>query len=208
MLVAFDYWSNSGKIYRGVEVGPAEVGGKTLAEARGIVEAEAAGPLEQIRLSGSEDISFSKDELGISLDSETTLDEAYAVGREGNILERLGKRIGAAWGMASVRPEILYTPEVARAKIEELAGRLDKRPLEGTVAISNGAVEVGPSAEGYETDVEGTLANLDRAVGELTGEAEISGQTLEPEVTTGEAEEAAALARAKAVGEAPGAVAH
>ena len=194
VLVAFDYWSNSGKIYRGVEVGPAAVGGETLADARKIVQAEAAGPLEEVRLAGPEDVSFTKDELGISLDTEATLEKAYAVGREGNILERLGERVGAAWGMASVRPEILYSPEVARAKIEGLAERLDKQPTEGTVAISDGDVRVGPSAEGYETDVEGTLANLDRAVGELTGEAEVSGRALEPEVTTGEAEQAAARA--------------
>ncbi|QIN79103.1 hypothetical protein GBA65_11875 [Rubrobacter marinus] len=194
VVVAFDYWSNSGKIYRGVEVGPAEVGGETLSGAREIVEAEAAGPLEEIRLAGPEDVSFTKDELGISLDTEATLEEAYAVGREGNILQRLGDRLGAAWGLASVRPEILYDPEVARAKITELAGRLDKAPTEATVTVADGAVEVGPSADGYETDVEGTLANLDRAVGELTGETEVAGRALPPDVVTAEAEEAAARA--------------
>ena len=194
VLVAFDYWSNAGKIYRGVEVGPAQVGGKTLDEARGIVEAEAAAPLAEIRLAGPEDVSFSRDELGISLDTETTLQEAYALGREGNVFERIGDRLGAAWGLASVRPEILYDPAVARGKIEALAGRLDKQPTEGTVAVSDGTVRVGPSAEGYETDVEGTLGNLDRAVGDLTGEAEVAGRALEPEVTTGEAEEAASRA--------------
>ena len=177
-----------------MEVGPAGVGGKTLGEARRVIEAEAAGPLEEVRLAGPEDVVFAKDELGISLDTETTLEEAYAIGREGNVLERLGDRLGAAWGMASVRPKILYDGEIARRRVEELAGRLDRPPTEGTIAVSNGAVEVGPSAEGYETDVKGTLSNLDRAVGELSGEAEISGRALEPDVTTGEAEAAAARA--------------
>ncbi len=194
MLVAFDYWSNAGKIYRGVEVGPAQVGGKTLDEARETVEAEAAGPLKEIRLAGPEDVTFTDEELGISLDTQTTLKEAYAVGREGGIGERLGDRIGAAWGMASVRPEIRYNPDVARTKIQDLASRLDAQPTEGSVAVSGGAVEVGPSAKGYETDVEGTLGNLDRAVDEMTGKAEVAGRVLEPEVTTGEAEAAAAKA--------------
>ena len=194
VLVAFDYWSNSGRIYRGVEVGPAEVGGQTLAEARGTVEAEAAGPLEEIRLSGPEDVSFTGEELGVDLDTAATLDAAYAVGREGNILKRLGDRVGAAWGLASVRPEILYDSGVARVKIQSLAGRLDAPPTEGTVSVSDGEVEVGRSAEGYETDVEGTLANLNRAVGELTGETEVAGRPLRPEVTTEEAEAAAARA--------------
>lgn len=193
-LVALDYWSNAGKIYRGVEVGPAEVGGKTPGEARAIVEAEAAGPLAEVRLQGPEDVSFTKDELGISLDTEKTLQDAYAVGREGNVVKRIADRAGAALGIVSVRPEILYDPEVARAKIQALAGRLDEQPTEGTVTVSDGAVEVGPSAEGYETNVEGTLANLDRAVGELSGEAEVAGRALQPDVTTGEAEEAAARA--------------
>lgn len=195
MLAAFDYWSNTGKIYRGVDVGPAHVGGKTLSEARGIVEAEAAGPLKEVRLEGPEDVTFAADELGINLDTEATLHEAYAVGREGGILKRLGDRTGAAWGMVNVRPDIRYAPEVARAKITQLAGRLDKQPTEGSVTVSNGDVAVGPSATGYETDVEGTLANLDRAVGELSGEAEIAGRVLEPGVTTGEAEAAAADAK-------------
>lgn len=194
VLVAFDYWSNSGKIYRGVEVGPAEVGGKTLSEAREIVEAEAAGPLENIRLAGPRDVTFTDNELGISLDTGATMDEAYSIGREGSIFTRLGDRLGAAWGMASVRPEIRYAPEVARVKVQELAAALDKRPVEGTVAVSNGDVGVGPSAEGYETDVEGTLDNLDGAVNNFRGEAEVAGRVLKPVVTTEEAEEAAGRA--------------
>ncbi|MDP9454443.1 MAG: VanW family protein [Actinomycetota bacterium] len=194
VLVAFDYWSNAGRIYRGVDVGLAQVGGKTLDEARGVVEAQAARPLAEIRLAGPEAVSFSRDELGISLETGATLRKAYALGRKGNIVQRLEDRLGAAWGVASVRPEITYEPDVARGKIQELAGRLDKPTTEGSVAVSNGTVQVRPSDEGYETDVDGTLANLERAVGKLSGEAAIAGRTLEPEVTTAEAEEAAARA--------------
>lgn len=194
MLVAFDYWSNSGRIYRGVEVGPAEVGGKTLSEARELVEAEAAGPLKEIGLAGPRDVTFTGNELGISLDAEATMDEAYSVGREGNVFVRLADRVEAARGMSSVRPEIRYDPEVARVKVQELADGLDKQPTEGTTVVLNGAVEISSSKEGYETDVEGTLANLDGAVNDFRGEAEIAGRVLEPEVTTEEAEVAAARA--------------
>lgn len=194
MIVAFDYWSNSGRIYRGVEVGPAEVGGKTVSEAREIVAAEAVGPLKEIRLSGPQDANFTGDELGISLDTEATMDKAYSIGREGSVFARLGDRVGAAWGMVSVRPEVRYAPDIARTKIQEHAGRLDKRPTEGTVEVSDGAVVVGPSATGYETDVEGTLADLDLAVSEFSGEAEVAGRVLKPKVTTAEAEAAAARA--------------
>jgi hypothetical protein len=47
VLVAADFWLNSGKIHRGVEVGSVSLGGKTPAEARQIVRDQAMGPLEE-----------------------------------------------------------------------------------------------------------------------------------------------------------------
>ena len=61
VLVAADYWSSTGKIHRGVEVGSVALGGKTPAEAEEIVW-------------------------------------ACAVGREGNLLDRLKARLLAVVG--------------------------------------------------------------------------------------------------------------
>lgn len=195
VFVAFDYWSNSGKIYRGVEVGPAAVGGETLEGARATVETEIGGAVDEVRLDGPRDVTLSDEALGVSVDTEATLDKAFAVGREGNILERLGERLDAAWGTARIEPVILYDSGFARAEVEKMAQRLNAAPREGTVAVDGGRVEVGESREGYETDVEGTLANVERAVMGLSGEAEVAGRSLAPDVSTQEAERAAEKAR-------------
>jgi vancomycin resistance protein YoaR len=191
VLVAADFWVNAGRVYRDVEVGTAEVGGKTPQEARAIIEEGAADPVEEVRLTGPQSVTLTDEALGIRLDVEATLDKAYAVGREGGIMERLGERFDAAWGSAAIEPVIHYDEGVARAEVERLAKELDTKPREGTVAIEGDRVEVGESAKGYETDVEATLANVERAVGEMRGEAGIAGRELDPRVSTEEAERAA-----------------
>lgn len=196
VLVAADFWVNAGKVYRDVEVGTAEVGGKTPEEARAVIEAQAADPVEEVRLTGPESVTLTDEALGIRLDVEATLDKAYAVGREGGIMERLGERFDAVWGAAGIRPVIHYDEGVARAEVERLANELDAQPREGTVAVEGDRVEVGESEKGYESDVEATLANVERAVGEMSGEAGIAGRELDPRVSTGEAEEAGERAEA------------
>jgi len=196
VLVAADFWVNAGRVYRDVEVGTAEVGGKTPQEARAIIEAQAADAVEEVRLTGPESVTLTDEALGIQLDVEATLDKAYAVGREGGIVERLGERFDAVWGAASIRPVIHYDEGVARAEVERLAKELDAKPREGTVTVEGDRVEVGESEQGYETDVEATLGNVERAVGEMSGEAGIAGRELGPRVSTEEAEEAAERARA------------
>ena len=195
-LVAADFWVNAGKVYRDVEVGGAEVGGMAPEKARALIEAEAADAVGEVRLTGPESVTLSAEALGIRLDAEATLDRAYAFGREGGILTRLGDRLDAFFGSASVAPVIRYDEGVARAEVERLAQRLDAAPREGTVSVEGDRVQVGPSAKGYRTDVEATLADVERAVAEMSGEARIAGRELDPEVSTGEAKEAAEKAKA------------
>ena len=67
VLVAADFWLNSGKIHRGVEVGSVSLGGKTPAEAREIVRDQAMGPLEDIDFDGPAHFSRKAGEMGVSL---------------------------------------------------------------------------------------------------------------------------------------------
>lgn len=53
VLVALDYWSNVGNVYRDVEVGGVALGGKTSAEAHRMLEERVARAPEEIRLTGS-----------------------------------------------------------------------------------------------------------------------------------------------------------
>jgi len=200
-LVALDSWSNSGKIYRGVSVGSLDLGGKTPSEAEALVEERTAGPLREMRLVGPEGLgegtgtTLTAGEAGIRFETARMVEEAYAVGREGNIVNRLGERLQAAWGSAVIPPAVEYEPAVARERIEELAGRLDRASREGAVSIYGGEVGIEEAQSGYETDVEATLANVGEAVEEMRGEAEVVGRVTEPTISTEAARAAGEKAR-------------
>jgi vancomycin resistance protein YoaR len=196
VMVMADYWVNAGKVYYVVRIGDMDLGGKTQAEAENMVRQRTDGALEQIRFTeGPEDASRSAEEMGVDFDVEGTVDEAYAVGREGNVLERLGQRVDAFLGTITIPADVEYDPEVARAEVERLARELDAEPVEGSVAVEGAEVVVGKSKEGYKTDVDGTMENVGRSVDALEGDVPVAGRVLEPEITTPEAEEAAERAR-------------
>lgn len=196
VLVAADQLLNSGRIYRGVEVGDVALGGSTPAEARQIVQERATGAVKEIQLSDPDhQLTRTSKEMGVRFNVDATVDEAYAVGREGNILERLGERTRALVVGVTVPADVDYRPGKARAEVEEIASQINHDPREATVRIVGSQVEVADSKEGYELDVGATMRSIGAAVEDLSGQARLVGDVLEPNVTTAEAETAAKKAR-------------
>ncbi len=194
VLVAAEYWTNHGKIYRGVTVGNVSVGGMTPEEARAALEER--GAFDRIRFTGGpgEEFAVTAKEMGLDFDVQATADRAYGVGREGSIPRRLGERMEAVWGTVNVSPVVDYDREVVRAKIENRALRLNREPRNAYVSISGSTAEAVESQEGYEVDVAATAKNADTALESMSGEAEIVGETQEPSVLTPAAQEAAGVA--------------
>jgi vancomycin resistance protein YoaR len=195
VLVAADYLMNAGRIYRGVEVGDVALGGKTPAEARQTVEEHATGALKEIEFSGPEQFTRTAREMGVSFNVGATVAEAYAVGREGNILERLGERANALVGGVTIPPDVDYRSEKARAEVGEIASQVNRDPKEASVNIYGSQVEVIESREGYRLDNIATMESADAAIEDMSGQARLVGDVLTPEITTQEAEVAAEKAR-------------
>ena len=168
---------------------------KTQAEAREIISERTSGALKEIEFTGPEDFSLTAKQMGVDFDVDATVDAAYSVGRRGGLLDRLGERARATYGTVEVSPKVDYRPEVAQARVESLAERINRAPQNASVNIVGSEVQVGESSDGYELLVPATMENVKRAVEELTGEVEIAGEVVEPEVTTGEAGRAAEKAR-------------
>jgi len=195
VLVAADYWVNSGRIHRGVEVGSVSLGGLTPAAAQDAVRERAMGPLKEIEFSGPERFSRTAGQMGVDFNIGETVQKAYAVGREGNLIERLSERLRSAFGGVTITPDIDYRADQARSQVREIATQVDHEPREADVKIYGSEVEVTESRDGYELDPAATMASVDRAVDGMSGKARLVGEVLEPEVTTAEAAAAAKKAR-------------
>jgi vancomycin resistance protein YoaR len=195
VLVAADFWLNSGKIHRGVEVGDVSLGGMTPAEARQTVKDHVMGPLEEIEFSGPEHFSRKASDMGVRFNVGRTVNQAYAVGREGNVLDRLSQRLRASFGGATIPPDIDYRPELARAQVQEIATQTNHQPTEANVKIYGSEVEVSKSRNGYELNPAATMTSIDGAIDDMSGKVSLQGDVLDPDVTTAEAETAAEKAR-------------
>jgi vancomycin resistance protein YoaR len=195
VLVAADFWLNSGKIHRGVEVGNVSLGGMTTAEARQTVEDRVMGPLEKIEFSGPENFSREAKDMGVRFNVARTVNQAYAVGREGNVLDRLSERLRASFGGATIPPDIDYRTEKARAEVQDIATQVNHQPAEANVKIYGSEVEVSKSSDGYELNPAATMTSIDGAIDDMSGKVSLQGEVLDPDVTTAEAETAANKAR-------------
>src|SRR5919202_6050459 len=189
-LVAMNYLGNSGRIYPGVMVGSVDLGGKTPEEARKILQERTSG-LKEVKLTGPEELTFSTDRMAVNFDVWASVDRAYAVGRQGGISKRIGDRMAASWGTVYVQPVVDYNQKAVQAEVEKLAAQLNKEPEDAYVSIQGSKAEAVESREGYAVDVAATVANVDRAINDMTGEAQIAGEVLEPEVLTPAAQAAA-----------------
>ena len=196
VLVAADHLANQGRIYGGVMVGNVSLGGKTPEEAREIVDERGAAAFDELRfVGGPEEFAISAREAGLTLDVESTVDRAYAVGREGSFSKRLGERFEGAWGTVNTAPVVDHDREAVRSRIENRAPRINQEGRNAYVDIRGSDAEAVESREGYTMDVQGTAANVDKALERMSGEVEIAGEAFEPEVLTPAAEEAASVAQ-------------
>ena len=193
LLVAADTWANSGEIYRGVKVAGTSVGGKTPEEARTLVEKRLSKNVpENITLTGAgQDMALSSEQLVISFDRNSTLDRAYNVGRTGGIGERLSQRVGATFGGTSVGADVNYNTGVVRDTVGSLAQNVNREPGNATLVLNGTKAEVQPGTEGYRLDSQKTTKNVQEAIGGLKNRATVAGSAVEPDISTGEAKQAA-----------------
>jgi len=189
LLVVMTVWYLDGtdEILRGVRVGEVEVGGMTQGEARAAVERHASATFEEIRF-GEGVYSLSGEKLDVKVDAASAIEEAYSVGRQGWIGQRILDFLRAYLGGVQVDPEVEYKEVAARSAVKNVAREFYERPQNATFRLAdNGQVEVQEARDGRVLDQEDTLANLDHALENLVAEVPLAeGPSPRPEISTQE----------------------
>ena len=191
LLVGAVYFLTGGddKINRGVSIGSVDVGGMARDEAREAVQADASATFEKISFgTGKEGFSVSGDDLGIKVDAASAVDEAYSVGRRGNMFQHLSDALRSYLGGVRVDLDAGYDKDRARSVLEERADEFDEEPQDASFSVTDsGKVEVKEARNGRVMDQEKTLANLEGALKNLSGRVAIAeGPAPEPDVSTAE----------------------
>ncbi len=176
-------------IQRGVKIGNVNVGGMGKDEARAAVERNASETFREISFgSGPDAVSMNARELGVKVNADAAVDEAYSIGRSGGPFQRISGSFGSYFGETQVDLKAGYDEKVARGALDGLAEDFDRQPQDATYSVADGGkVEVREAKSGRVLDKEATLTNLEGALENMSGRVPLAeGTPPEPEVTTAE----------------------
>lgn len=150
------------KIYAGVTVSGIQIGGLTREEARTVLKTGLRYPFESAFAFkyGADVWHAVPEELGMQIQLDATVDNAWRYGRSGTLLQNLYERVYALLFMKQYEPVMLFDERVAFNFISSLADYID-RPLEQPVITLQGSeVVISPGKSGRVLDRTLTMTQL------------------------------------------------
>ena len=206
VAVAGIQMSYSGRIYPGVRALGVNVGGMTRDDARAVLASQITAMSNRSIVIGFKELSWTVEghHLGVRPDVEPVLDEAFKLGREGNLLARLAFQLQLAFNGASHEVHAQgFDPVAMAAFMQALAGAVERPTTDAGLALRpEGTVEYIEGQSGRTLQVEATQRRLEEAlVRPEVGHVELLIDEQQPRV--GSAELATAKAQADALLSAP-----
>lgn len=154
---------HEGRIYTGVQIWGIDLSGMNREEARQALMAAFPYPQEEvITLSAPTGHNWfrSPAELGISFAVEETLDSAFAVGRQGGMINQLRDQFDAWYFGRALSPIIIFDEGKLDAAIAAIADEVDQPVVDATVHYDGATVEYTPAQVGYVLDRADTRSRL------------------------------------------------
>ncbi len=150
----------------GVSVAGVDLSGLTRDEAAAQLEASlasvGAGTLTLDTVNGPVALTYA--ELGRRADVDAMLDEALAVGRTGNPLERVVEEARTALNPIALGPRVMVDQAVLEARIAALATAVDLEPTPAAVSVSTTGYTETAAVWGRDVDEASTAAAIEAAL--------------------------------------------
>src|SRR3954469_471577 len=167
-LLMFGYgFAHNGRVYHGVKVLGADLGGLSRAEAQAAVTLASAGyPSGAVTLQGQDRTwDFTPADLGLAVDADKTIDAAMNVGRTGAFPANLGTQFNVLFGGSQVTPVLKYSAALVDKAVARVAADIDKLAVDSKRArAADGSVHVTQSAVGSVVDQAATRSALAAAL--------------------------------------------
>jgi vancomycin resistance protein YoaR len=148
----------SERIYPGVQALGVDLSGKTRDDARQLLSAAANNyDLPPLALRhGDQMWPLKAEELGLSIDTDELVNQAFAVGRQGTAADNFAAQWQAYWQGRQQRPQINVQPGAITTAIGERTAQLNQAVTEPKLLLNDLQVVVTASRPGQMVDVETT----------------------------------------------------
>ncbi len=161
------------RVYPGVWVAGAEVGGMTQAEVMTAISRRAPEYLaRQVTIQyGLESWTYSGEELGMRVDVATTANAAFAVGRRGDLMSDMLTHLRLLRSQRNIEPVILYDTGPTNRVLQDLADKINQPPQDAQLIIHPDAqIEVIKPQRGRRMNIEATQPLIEAALFENNGQ--------------------------------------
>ncbi len=156
----------SNRILPGVTMNGLPLEGLTVDEATSVIGKAITFPDTGVILLATGDKSWSVTpvQLGIYLDPRSSAQAAYAVGRKGNLLEILAKRISSFTSTSQVFPTFIYDQKASVAFLEQIASQINQPIREAVLSVNGTEVVVTQGQAGIQLDFATSLIGINNQV--------------------------------------------
>ncbi|HID33245.1 MAG TPA: hypothetical protein EYP25_01505, partial [Anaerolineae bacterium] len=179
-LVRFE-WTYRDKIYPGVQIMGVDLSGMTREEARLALEQAVMAylpPPVALRY-GDQFWPLDSKALGVRVEVDESLNRAFALGRNGSMLENLNAQWRAFWRGAVLEPTIKVNPGKVDQTVREMTASLNRSVTESRVTLSELQVVITSSQPGQVVDVSSTTEAIIRRVeNEMGGIVDVQVKTI------------------------------
>ena len=179
--------STGGTIEKNVYIGPVNVGGMTMEEAKEAVDAyiqeveEGTTTLEGTI--GSQKVSNS--DLGITIDAADALKQAADVGKCGNLVSRYKQVSDCANSREVFEPDVQVDMDKASTVFKMYQDQLVQAPVDYGLKRDNGTFTVTGGTPGTEVDASGTAQTIQdyyaSASGDASGDVTVATKDAQPQ---------------------------
>jgi len=159
------------RIVTGVRVMGVDLGGRSKVEARSLLHSEIATLLQRpvtLKANGQE-WQMPAQQIGVNLDPDTLVEDAFAVGHSGNPIQRAFSRWGALlFGQRTSEPLLQLDTAQTEVELDAIAADID-HPMQNAhielVPVGDDySVVIVPEQAGTRVDLEEATARIRRAV--------------------------------------------
>ena len=167
VLAANSAFMVTNKIYQGVAVGDIDVGGLSIPEAEQEIalafkEGTAATPI--IVMYDSRQWHITAQDIELSIKAGVLAQQAYDVGRTGNILEQIKERYLAVNQGYSVPLTVHYNYDKLAGQLSNIAKQIERQPENAKIKPSRTSahthISIFPEVVGRKVDLDKTIAEI------------------------------------------------
>lgn len=178
--------TNSSTIYKGVSIAGIDAGGMTIDQAVSSLQPEA-DRLNQATITlkyGKESKSCTIAELGGTPDIDASVQAAYQVGRNGNIIQQIVDVMMLMKNKTDIPINYKFDKEKTSAFMHTLAMQIDRDPINAGISASGGKIRITHEKPGIKMDTVKSIDNLCAALDSGKSEVSLAVSTAKPEIKT------------------------